>query len=735
MITSQRLLTLLCLLLPATLVGANNNAASTSSSPSYDDGSSIKASALFTRYDRKAYFTAAGFHTIDDNDESQSSARAIKYDNLDKDMIQQYLLLMRQRQHIKNKSSGGGNPSSNSDDDPNKCTTYLAPSSIPNSGLGMYTTIPYAKGELFPLPEIGIMLHDRDAHYPFGLHNLLAQYPWGGSVLRHGLHDATSTSCMVPGLGMLANSHLGLVNMRYEESWQIDMSKDGTDSLSVEGQQSSTLQDVGRGSMSLHSRVLFEAYKEIEVGEELFVNYGDEWFTAREDLIGVIPGASDYEKADIMIAKAFSSSNDEMSDGNNYSIGSQVYEEMLNDAEKDGGKRLRAAFPDHFTDVPDARKMGTARFSAKTSIQSVEWIENNGACIDNIVVGTSTIPQAGRGAFATRSIKEGGVITTTPLITLEREQLQLWEEVNAVDVGVQTKQEDDKVLEMVGYQLLLNYCYGHVNSSLILFPYSPSVNFINHGSIEDANAVIRWSSYPYHKGEWLDLSVKEIKDLQKTGLMFDVLATRDIHRGEEVLLYYGKDWEDSWNVHIEEWFSASKNEADAVMQKNVTDTLGIPTTVDFNERRNPDSIIWTVEEQKRKKPYPDHFETVCRFDHRKADEKCQDTESNDYCEIRWTYTWNYQHDHPCDIISRATIDGTDWYSARMSFSNSSTNEMKHYHIEFMPQYAIRLMHRKYARDQYSHGVFREVIGLPVGLYPDHWMDLNDEADDENFYKD
>lgn len=71
----------------------------------------------------------------------------------------------------------------------------------------------------------------------------------------------------------------------------------------------------------------------------------------------------------------------------------------------------------------------------------------------------------------------------------------------------------------------------------------------------------------------------------------------------------------------------------------------------------------------------------------------------------------------------------------MSFSNSSTNEMKHYHIEFMPQYAIRLMHRKYARDQYSHGVFREVIGLPVGLYPDHWMDLNDEADDENFYKD
>lgn len=108
------------------------------------------------------------------------------------------------------------------------------------------------------------------------------------------------------------------------------------------------------------------------------------------------------------------------------------------------------------------------------------------------------------------------MITTTPVITLEREQLQLWEEVDGDDdVGVHIKQEE-KVMEMVGHQLLLNYCYGHVNSSLILFPYSPTVNCINHGSIEKANAEIRWSSYPYHKGEWLNnLSIKEMKELQK----------------------------------------------------------------------------------------------------------------------------------------------------------------------------------------------------------------------------
>ena len=47
--------------------------------------------------------------------------------------------------------------------------------------------------------------------------------------------------------------------------------------------------------------------------------------------------------------------------------------------------------------------------------------------------------------------------------------------------------------------------------------------------------------------------MKEMKEIKKTGLMFDIVATKDIKRGEEVLLYYGKDWEDSWAEHIEEW--------------------------------------------------------------------------------------------------------------------------------------------------------------------------------------
>ena len=91
---------------------------------------------------------------------------------------------------------------------------------------------------------------------------------------------------------------------------------------------------------------------------------------------------------------------------------------------------------------------------------------------------------------------------------------------------------------------------------------------------------------------------------------------------------------------------------------------------------------------------------------------------------------NEMHDKPCDVISRSSTDGNDWYFARINITDSSSNEITRYHVEYLPRYAIRLVNRKYAKDQYLRGVFREVIGLPDGLFPDHWMDL--EEDDERY---
>jgi len=635
---------------------------------------------MFTRYDRDAYLAARhGGKEETDSVGKEYSKEQIRelYDSRTKDQ--------------------------NSYDDPNQCTIYLAPSSIPNSGLGMYTTTPYQKGGLFK-PEIGIMLQEMNRHYTSEKVKLLAQYPWAAQTLTFGNHEVGYGESIIPGLGMLANSHLGLVNVRHSEKWKIQPWIDGTDSYFRS--DSLSMEDVGRGAHSWHGRVMFEADAPIQAGEELFVSYGDDWFTSREHLLGIVPGKAHFKEADELL-HSFSLRDEEEK-------GESDYEQMLKDAlRKD--TRLRAALPNNLPDAPVALSMGTARFSAKDSIRSIEWFEENGACIDNIVSGVSTIPQAGRGAFATRSINGGERVTTTPVVTLERDQNELWENVKTTDAG-------EAVMELMGHQLLLNYCYGHTNSSLLFFPYAPSVNFINHGSVEESNAEIRWSTVPYHKADWLNATMDEMKEKLSTGLMFDIIATRDIQRGEEILLYYGKDWEESWNQHVKEWASMYQENVGADQPYlNLTERLGLPTSVDLNiVEQNP--TVRTVGEQSEN-PYPPYIMTRCRFE---PPEDCvSPTQSSDvHCQSRWKLSFDSLQVHPCTVLSRSTIADMDWYTAQVAVPSKETNEITLHLVEYMSRSAILFIERPYSRDQYAHGTFREVIQLPDGIIPSHWMDLN-----------
>lgn len=375
---------------------------------------------LFTRYDRDAYIAARGGGTSAD-----------RFDEHHEDDSSSEHRLQQRRDSASNNERDY--------DDPNRCTTYLAPSSIPNSGLGMYTSVPYRKEEIFPFPEVGVFIAEMKRHYRSEKVKLLAQYPWASTMVTFGKHDAGYGEALVSGLGMLANSHLGLHNMRHSEVWRVQRWMDGTDSLF--GTDSLTIDDAGRGSHSWHGNVLFDASKNIQAGEELFVSYGDEWFVARSDMLGHVPGQSHYKEADESLSR-FLAENKQ--NAQNYAYVNAEYDKVLKEAqEKD--MRLRMAFPNNLNEVAAAVEMGTARYSAKHSVQTVEWLEENGVCIDNIVSGQSTIPQAGRGAFATRSIRAGERVTSTPLVTLERDELLLWE-------TAMQSEEGEVVQELKGFQ-------------------------------------------------------------------------------------------------------------------------------------------------------------------------------------------------------------------------------------------------------------------------------------------
>ena len=673
---------------------------------------------FFTRHDRDAYLAASGRDVDVDVDVDVDDDRAKTREEDGK------------RRH---RSPSSHDQQGNDYDDPGGCTLYLAPSSIPNSGLGMYTSVPYRRGDPFPLPEMGIMLSDPTQENG----KLLASYPWHSSLLSRGIFECDYGESMIPGLGMLANSHLGLWNIKHWNDHEVQRWRDGTDSYYHD--ETSTPEDAGSGAASHHSNVRFVVENDIAGGEELFVNYGDEWFTAREGKIGIVPGKDHYVEAD-KVLREFHSSSSSRSDGQ---LVQEEYDVLLSEA-LSNDKRLRAALPDDVRDVPDAAEMGTARFSARDSIRSPEWLSENGACLDNIIAGTSTMPQAGRGAFATRSIREGAVVTTTPLLTLDRRELMVSRRAGRgssveAEEGADDDENDDNVGgadgEATGHQLLLNYCYGHPGSSLLLYPYAPTVNFVNHGGAGHSNAKLRWSEHPYHESDWLNSTLEEMKSRTRTGLMFDIVATRDIRRGEEVLLDYGGDWEESWDAHVRGWMDDPGGGGDRVdcdaddddrprrrsIGNDVKDRLGLPTASDLNvAEKHP--IVRTAEEQ-AEDPYAAQIMTVCDFD---PPEECAVVTEDGHCHSRWKKTLDAQL-VPCTVMSRVSIGGMDWYTALVvggSRPGEEKDEEKKTHIvDYMPRTAAVFADRPYARDQYARGVFRREVGLPDGLMPPHWMDL------------
>ena len=81
--------------------------------------------------------------------------------------------------------------------------------------------------------------------------------------------------------------------------------------------------------------------------------------------------------------------------------------------------------------------------------------------------------------------------------------------------------------------LIINYSFGHANSTLILTPYGAMVNYINHDKAR-ANVKVQWPKEELiaHKPDWLTKDVPFLRNtIEKIGLSFDYVALRDIEKG------------------------------------------------------------------------------------------------------------------------------------------------------------------------------------------------------------
>jgi hypothetical protein len=150
---------------------------------------------------------------------------------------------------------------------------------------------------------------------------------------------------------------------------------------------------------------------------------------------------------------------------------------------------------------------------AKSNLQQrdVEWLKENGICLDNIKAGESLIPHAGRGAKARRDIAKGDLIVPMPLLHINDEEELYTYKVHTGRDGNFIRDRNDRA----GSQLLLNYCFGSSLSSLLLCPVTNGI-LANHCSdgCKSPNAELRWSKDETTQS-WLNLPLTEIVEVRQ----------------------------------------------------------------------------------------------------------------------------------------------------------------------------------------------------------------------------
>jgi len=178
-----------------------------------------------------------------------------------------------------------------------------------------------------------------------------------------------------------------------------------------------------------------------------------------------------------------------------------------------------------------------------------------------------------RGLFAKRTLEKDTVLTSSPMVPVHKNEMLMNRTTD--NMGDDTETIHRK-------QLLLNYCYGHPESSLLWLPTASLLHGINHATtlpasmmdsqtkkIVQPNARIAWHHDEYnepshmtsnitrrqrfHHLELLEMSSLTVVKQQGMGLMMDLIATRRIYEDEEILIDYGKGFTNKWIEHQKEW--------------------------------------------------------------------------------------------------------------------------------------------------------------------------------------
>jgi SET domain len=645
-----------------------------------------------------------------------------------------------------------------------ECTLYLARSSIPGAGLGIFTTVAKKAGDSIDTIGDGciplIDLHWHHAQYdPLSkVHSLdpFTDYLWSGQSM--GMHEETlrnDVEALCPGLDCAINCHLGLSNV----AKAIPKYDDGSASATIERGQwvnggpntgiNARDRNPGAGAYSPYIHMSTVATREIPAGSELFKAYGDGWFLGRGDLFGNIPLSDDYPKATELLATfpGLNKHNTGTAPLLKNALAKELYESVIVAIKARFDSRTLNALPNTWEEAVvaiEANDVATAWQPHHTV--SLEYLQREGVCMDHVTVKRSRLWQAGQGAFAKRSFSAGTIITKSPLLHIlshdwanmynfSTSSAKLFEHHQRLRPHeIQRRQQNQKpeswiriMNEVYQKQLVLNYCYGSRDSSILLCPYGGGVNYINHNKTLQ-NVRVEWATnfdIVHNATAVREGTIADFEVSNRPQLAFQYIATRDIPAGEELYMDYGDEWETAWLDHVATYRQRSSSTDPYVSAQLFNSEFG-------------DKPVRTEREQQMD-PYPTNLQMRC---HRALLVGSPPVTIPTY---RIVYRWSDRdYGLPCRVLDRFVepagedLQGetrppaagllytihVEWLADEGEIgSPDATRTLTWIERTDVPRSAIRFFDVPGTTDLNQPAAFRHHVGIPDEIFPPQWRNL------------
>jgi hypothetical protein len=516
-----------------------------------------------------------------------------------------------------------------------------------------------------------------------------------------------SAPVFIPGIGTLANYHTGISNVDFLQASVLLRDNANTNNNNNVHAPKPGKPHLSRGSITPYHNVTLKASQPIPAGMELFADFGDIWDgNYTDDQYQDKIHRYDYDDADKIIEALLDFYNDfpDLSLELQEDILDFFLDKVLGTAAGKHAKTIKSLIPANPRKLKKVQQAGGSFvYRYPDMIQSTKWLETNGFCLDTLKSGPSNIPNAGRGAFATRQFGQGQTITISPMLHVaDKDLMTMYPIITVTDEKTgQVEHDYDRTTQPIGKQLFLNYCFGHAESSLLLFPLGSMVTLINH-SAKSPNAYITWSMRKdnnlSNKHQYHDYTVDELAQVDKVVLMMKVVALRDIAADEEILLDYGPDWEASWQDYRTKW-ETTKESSHPLKAEDVRA---------FYKNR-PLETVHTIQ----RNPYPPNMATACFLDTReRPDGQPMVDTATSFDITEWFEPATFEAYQGSRLF---IVDVLDRQEAPGFFYNYTVNarvgDTKFEQAVNIPHTACTFVDKPYTSDIHTKGAFRHPIGI------------------------